>query len=101
VRQSNTEGELFIDGDLKYNPKSLSFTSPIDSLTVGGYYGDNCSGISLGELVIAPLLSDADRQKLEGYLAHKWGLQANLPADHPYKAAAPSASTKGRGATSK
>ena len=26
-----------------------------------------------------------ERQKLEGYLAHKWGLEANLPADHPYK----------------
>ena len=26
-----------------------------------------------------------ERQKLEGYLAHKWGLEADLPADHPYK----------------
>ena len=26
-----------------------------------------------------------ERQKLEGYLAHKWGLEASLPADHPYK----------------
>ncbi len=29
------------------------------------------------------------RQKIEGYLAHKWGLIAGLPADHPYKVAAP------------
>jgi hypothetical protein len=29
------------------------------------------------------------RQQAEGYLAHKWGLTANLPTDHPYKAAAP------------
>jgi hypothetical protein len=34
-------------------------------------------------------LADADREKLEGYLSHKWGLQANLPAGHPYKASAP------------
>jgi hypothetical protein len=33
----------------------------------------------------------ADRQIIEGYLAHKWGLAANLPNDHPYKAAAPTA----------
>ena len=26
-----------------------------------------------------------ERQKFEGYLAHKWGLEADLPADHPYK----------------
>ena len=25
------------------------------------------------------------RQSIEGYLAHKWGLTANLPANHPYK----------------
>ena len=28
-------------------------------------------------------------QKVEGYLAWKWGLQANLPAGHPYKSGAP------------
>ena len=33
--------------------------------------------------------SDTDRQKIEGYLAHKWGLTANLPNGHPYKTAVP------------
>jgi hypothetical protein len=33
--------------------------------------------------------STTDRQKLEGYLAHKWGLTANLPNDHPYKTVGP------------
>jgi hypothetical protein len=31
------------------------------------------------------LLSTADRQRLEGYLAWKWGLHANLPAGHPFR----------------
>lgn len=31
----------------------------------------------------------ADQQKFEGYLAWKWGLQGNLPADHLYKSAPP------------
>lgn len=45
---------------------------------------------SLNELVVCKnYLSDADRQKLEGYLAHKWGLTANLPSDHPYKTVTP------------
>ena len=30
-----------------------------------------------------------DVKKAEGYLAHKWGLEGNLPADHPYKTSAP------------
>lgn len=33
--------------------------------------------------------STANRQLIEGYLAWKWGLQANLPGGHPYQSAAP------------
>jgi len=29
-------------------------------------------------------LTTSQRQQIEGYLAWKWGLQANLPAGHPY-----------------
>ena len=31
----------------------------------------------------------ADRERIEGYLAHKWGVAANLPAGHPYETSAP------------
>lgn len=34
-------------------------------------------------------ISVSDRQKVEGYLANKWGLQGSLPSDHPYKNTAP------------
>jgi hypothetical protein len=30
-----------------------------------------------------------ETEKVEGYLAHKWGLNANLPSGHPYKASQP------------
>lgn len=33
--------------------------------------------------------SSGDRQKLEGYLAHKWGTTASLPGAHPYKSSPP------------
>ena len=29
--------------------------------------------------------SDSNRQKAEGFLAWKWGMEDNLPVDHPYK----------------
>ena len=35
-------------------------------------------------------LSRSQRQQVEGYLAWKWGLQANLPSTHPYKLFPPS-----------
>lgn len=31
------------------------------------------------------VLSESDRQKIEGYLAWKWNLVGNLPVGHPYK----------------
>lgn len=34
-------------------------------------------------------LTTNQRQQVEGYLAWKWGMQANLPAGHPYLSAAP------------
>lgn len=34
-------------------------------------------------------LSTINRQKVEGYLAHKWNLTENLPSDHPYKVYGP------------
>ena len=42
------------------------------------------------EVIFVPYnSSDTTRQKLEGYLAHKWGLDTLLPAGHPYKSAPP------------
>lgn len=35
--------------------------------------------------IVSSSVTLANRQKAEGYLAHKWGLDASLPADHPYK----------------
>jgi len=47
---------------------------------------------NFGEAIICNAsLSMLDRQKVEGYLAWKWGLQANLPATHPFKSGPPSA----------
>ena len=44
----------------------------------------------IAEIVFAhQALGTTDREKLEGYLAHKWGLTANLPSSHPYKSIAP------------
>lgn len=40
-------------------------------------------------VLIEGQISQDNLQKIEGYLAHKWGLTNNLPADHPYKSAAP------------
>ena len=40
-------------------------------------------------IVLHSAPSTDTRQRIEGYLAHKWGLTANLPSDHPYKNVGP------------
>jgi hypothetical protein len=45
---------------------------------------------SIKEIIFLPHnFSDGDRQRVEGYLAHKHGLTGLLPASHPYKSTAP------------
>lgn len=40
-------------------------------------------------ILVLGAVDTASRQRIEGYLAHKWGLVDSIPADHPYKTAAP------------
>lgn len=42
-------------------------------------------------IIITASVGQSVREKIEGYLAHKWGLTANLPVAHPYKTTAPTA----------
>jgi len=36
-------------------------------------------------IILTTVPSTYEQNRLEGYLAHKWDLTANLPSDHPYK----------------
>jgi len=73
--------------------QTSGLTSDTDSIYVS--IGSDSAGVStlLGDIceivVIKEILSAEDRQKIEGYLAWKWGLVDDLPADHPYKTHAP------------
>lgn len=42
-----------------------------------------------GEVIFTEDVSQTNSDKIEGYLAHKWGLTADLPSSHPYKTTAP------------
>jgi hypothetical protein len=57
--------------------------------TVGGIVGQYAA-ITVAECLALPVVATLNvRQRIEGYLAHKWGLTANLPAGHPYKTVGP------------
>jgi hypothetical protein len=46
-------------------------------------------GVIYEVIHLASYASTDTRQRIEGYLAWKWGLTANLPAGHPYKTVGP------------
>jgi hypothetical protein len=60
-----------------------------------GYYQNNTGFANQGrtdffnggiaELIIIKQYDETLRQKIEGYLSHKWGTQAGLPSNHPFK----------------
>ena len=90
-------GDLYIDGTLSARETALQtaghtittdsrrFWSGATSTTSGNPYLGQTAEI----IVHADALSDADRQRLEGYLAHKYSKTTDLPADHPYRTAPP------------
>ena len=91
---SNLYEQAFVNGT--NNSNFTSTTTPGTSTTLmlgarliggslrGSLYGNIC------EVIVYNVgLSIAQRQTVEGYLAWKWGLQAQLPATHPFYAAAP------------
>jgi hypothetical protein len=71
-------------------------TSATDSTraTIGGDPASSTQYANTGVaevIVLKYLPTTTERQQIEGYLMWKWGLEANLPSDHPYKDAAPAA----------
>jgi hypothetical protein len=60
-------------------------------LVIGGSQSsDQGWGGGIGEVIIySGVLYATQRQQIEGYLAWKWGIQANLPNTHPYYNGAP------------
>ena len=51
--------------------------------------GSQIQDADWGELIMTEDVSQSNSEKIEGYLAHKWGLTSDLPSNHPYKTQAP------------
>lgn len=90
---NGTDHIAYVDGTAA---SAVSSTGNFTSAPILGLFRDNapgsgalwvgkCSEFILGDTT----LSAADRERIEGYLAHKWALTGSLPAGHPYKTTAP------------
>lgn len=90
--------DLYIDGALAAQNTSGLTVGNTENIggNVGVTIGATNSGGSLNENYHLAewgcgntTLSSSNRERLEGYLAHQWGLAGNLPAGHPYKSTPP------------
>ena len=67
--------------NVSYNPNSSPF-----SIGARFTYSDHFNGEILEVLVFDKELSFCERRKMEGYLINKWGVQAYITTNHPFKA---------------
>lgn len=107
-RSSGTEYSGYLNGTeqtLSFTDGTASFQRINNLVSIGnGAYAplapfppDALSNPEPAQLELCELiifdgdLSTQDRESVEGYLAHKWGLAGLLPTAHPYKSEAPGA----------
>lgn len=91
-------GAAFLMGRLVGSGLGTTFGRIIDGSGLFNRTSDwtRTANIEAGEIIIlAGTLTTDDRQKMEGYLAWKWGHEASLPIGHPYELSAPTTAAVG------
>lgn len=98
LRYNTRMAYVHIDGSVAASglcTATTGFTSDTDAsyqLAIGNFPSatTGAANIDLASIVTDRSdIPDNDIDRLFGWAAHKYGLTANLPADHPYKTAAP------------
>lgn len=72
-----------------YVGSTTAWTESSSKINIGGYADFELDADIQEILWVSGTMTTDERQKTEGYLAWKWGLQSKLPVGHPYKDAAP------------
>lgn len=88
---SGNSTSFFFNGTSAGTATSGNSFSGAGTTSVGaqGGGGEGLTGYIAEIVVLQSAPSTDTRQRIEGYLAHKWGLEGNLPNDHPYKSTGP------------
>lgn len=64
-------------------------TVSFQGMGILGVNNNSFNAINGDIIIYNKVLSQAERQKVEGYLAWKWGVNGNLPVSHPYYSVPP------------
>ena len=92
---STTDGtmENWLNGSLSGSKANANSADSVNRGIIVGGLSQNSPSSAQADIaecvVVAGVRVTAIQQKIEGYLAWKWGLEGDLPVGHPYKAAPP------------
>jgi hypothetical protein len=85
-----TSTTLRQNGSLRDTRTSLAVSPSSQFRSIGARSNNTLhANARISEVIELGDASVAVQERIEGYLAHKWGLTANLPNDHPYKTVGP------------
>ena len=90
IFDGNTSNIFYANGSLYVTATAASWNQSFSITTycIGNAINPNSAWYKgrIGEIILySTALSNQQRQKVEGYLAAKWGLQTSLPSNHPYR----------------
>jgi hypothetical protein len=88
LTRTTTNINFYTNGSLIGSNVGSYITTGNGNTTIGAYYsgaGNLLSGTISEIIIYRRILTDTERQTMEGYLAWKWSLQDKLPVGHPYK----------------
>ena len=85
---TSSEALIYVDGsDITNTP--INYSTKLDINKVFRVFSNRSTAQQpsgfLAEFLIIENVDQQTRQKMEGYLAHKWGISDNLPDSNPYK----------------
>ena len=87
ISKSSLAETGFLNGNVvgSYTAANAAIANTSSSFVITGPVGATYATNNVAEILIfTSSISIFQRQQVEGYLAWKWGLQANLPSAHPY-----------------
>lgn len=89
IRSKAGQWDFHIDGEELYSTTSNTFAVGSGTPTLFSWGAYPWGGMAAELGFFSAYLDDTTHNKCFGYVAHKWGLEANLPSGHPYKTVAP------------
>lgn len=94
-QRDSTTHNIWNNGDWnsRVTQSVVSSSTTSNPIGIGGWATNGtqaATNMYMAEIIFYDIaLTTSNREQIEGYLAHKWGLASNLPVGHPYKSSRP------------